>query len=411
MGDVARLTAWGQAEQVLQALGAPASLAREELLRPGRHSSSGVLGETVELRRKDLRPAAFPYQLELAEEVADRVGEGRRGLLSLPTGAGKTRTAVLALLRRLAQDSDSRWLWMAPSIELVEQAARTFIELWTQDAGAPDVSLAVRSRHPDARVWFNTPQAMQRQDLGEQAFDVIVFDEAHQLGAPTFRRAVDSWSHAGTSVIGLSATPGRSDDRETRFLVDYFDQSLLRSSELGRNPVLALQDRGVLARLGFRGIGTRDPDLDETDRIRRLAKLCRHLDSRGRRVMVFTATVAEAIGISVYLRSVGVAADYVEGSLPEGERRARISDFADGRVGVLLNQRLLATGYDCPAVTDVVLGTRIGSAILFEQMVGRAARGPLTGGANLARVWEFDDHLSIHGLPQSYYRYRDFEWR
>jgi DNA repair protein RadD len=77
---------------------------------------------------------------------------------------------------------------------------------------------------------------------------------------------------------------------------------------------------------------------------------------------------------------------------------------------VLANQHLLAVGYDCPAVTDVVIQNKISSLILFEQIVGRAARGPLTGGSRVASVWEFEDHLALHGLPQSYYRYRDYDW-
>jgi superfamily II DNA or RNA helicase len=96
--------------------------------------------------------------------------------------------------------------------------------------------------------------------------------------------------------------------------------------------------------------------------------------------------------------------------MPAEDRYAIISAFERHKISVLVNQRLLATGYDCPAVTDVLLLTRIGSPILFEQIVGRAARGPRTGGSRVGTIWEFDDHLAMHGLPSSYYRYKDYDW-
>ena len=72
---------------------------------------------------------------------------------------------------------------------------------------------------------------------------------------------------------------------------------------------------------------------------------------------------------------------------------------------------VLATGYDCPAIRHVILATQIRSPIMFEQIVGRASRGPLVGGHAKSTVWQFDDHLAAHGLPQSYYRYSDYDWR
>ena len=175
--------------------------------------------------------------------------------------------------------------------------------------------------------------------------------------------------------------------------------------------MLALQERGVLAKLVFKDASRTFAAERSLDRAKITLELSRRLMNKGRKVLVFTESVVDAKAFASILISEGYPATFVEGELPEGERSERIADFADGRSSLIFNQRLLATGYDCPAVSDVVLGSRIGSPVLFEQMVGRAARGPLTGGSPVARIWDFDDHLSIHGLPQSYYRFRDFEWQ
>lgn len=95
---------------------------------------------------------------------------------------------------------------------------------------------------------------------------------------------------------------------------------------------------------------------------------------------------------------------------PKTEREETLRGFADGQLKVLINKQLLATGYDCPSVDHVVLSIPIGSAILFEQIVGRVSRGPEVGGTPEGTVWQLDNNLAIHGLPNSYYRFRDFDW-
>jgi DNA repair protein RadD len=371
------------------------------------------------LVRSELRPTLFGYQEELATEALRVLNQADRGLLALPTGAGKTRTAVAAVLEFLAE-GHKRVVWLAPSKELVNQAVDTFGEMWLHNGSAPDLQLAQRSQpflKEDATgVWLTTPQAVHasvRAQIGSGSWDAVVFDEAHQLGARTFRNAVDGLLGDGARVglLGLSATPGRFSDLETEELVDYFERRLITSRSLKADPVGILQRWGILSRLKFQMVVRNGVRLDGIERLRTTTLLCERLSLQGRRVLVFTASVAEAVVLAEAIRSRGRNALDVHSGLSDVERDRRISAFGSGKAQVMTNQRLLATGYDCPAVSDVVLTSKVGSPILFEQMVGRAARGPQTGGDPKATVWQFDDHLAVHGLPQSYYRYRDFEWR
>ena len=95
---------------------------------------------------------------------------------------------------------------------------------------------------------------------------------------------------------------------------------------------------------------------------------------------------------------------------PATRRESILGRFAAGEIPVLFNKTLLATGYDCPGVTDVVLATPIRSAILWEQMLGRASRGPAVGGTEVGYVWELDDHRNMHHRVMSYVRYRGELW-
>ena len=365
------------------------------------------------LRRADQGIRLFDYQVDLSSQMVQLSREGMqsRALVSLPTGSGKTRTAMAAVIENLKSTTGSRWLWLAPTLELLDQAYSTLIELWRADPHVRDLEVTVRDQPSvNTDVWLTTPQSVNSGIAGDLRFQNVIFDEAHQLEAPTFKASVERIADDGSNLFGLSATPGRADSRETEGLVRFFGGNLLTSELLGRNPVEELQRRGVLSKFAFRVIGKRGQHLDEPGRLRATLHACRTLISRRRRTLVFTKTVAEAVALATVLQEAGLPASYVDGRLSEYERRERLAAFRVGETRLLLNQKLLATGYDCPAVSDLILATEVRSPILFEQMVGRAARGPATGGSSLARIWEFDDHLGLHGLPSSYYRYRDYDW-
>ena len=378
---------------------------------------------SFEYDRVTQRPALFDFQQDLVQQIL-RLHHSY-ALLALPTGAGKTRTGASAVLEGIASGRFQRVLWLAPSIELVEQAFSTFADLCVFQGNLTSILLTREPVLEKGRplILLTTPQTIyaRRNDRRYlQSWDIIVFDEAHQLGAPTFRAAVEAVTRGPDRrmqsvslpiLLGLSATPGRVDYSETEDLVALFEGNLLKSARLGSDPVGTLQREGVLANLTFKSLTkARVSAEQEARRLMIAANACAELVRRGRRPLVFAATVPSAIVLADVLRGSSVRAEALHSETPAPYRRAVLGAFETGKIDVLVNQRLLATGYDCPAISDVLILGRIGSPVLFEQVVGRAARGPKTGGSRTASIWDFDDHLQIHGRPSSYYRYKDFDW-
>jgi superfamily II DNA or RNA helicase len=318
-----------------------------------------------------------------------------------------------------------RVVWLAPTVELIDQAYETTKNLWAVHGGLNDLFLSrdlkqVESQSPT--LVFVTPQAVYQQSRkgplrGLVKPNLVVFDEAHQLGAPTFRKAVEALGCLDESrpvgLIGLSATPGRTDDDETEHLVNLFGGQLLIARCLGSQPIQELQKDRILARVEFKKIPVKvsPGPADTAQRLKIAVRFCKSLVRTNRaKPLVFAPDVGSAVVLAEALSESGIRAHAIHSGLSPESRRRFIREFADGQVDLLTNHRILATGYDCPAVSDLVFMSEVGSAIQFEQMVGRACRGTRTGGASTARVWEFDDHRSLHGLPESYYRYRDFNW-
>jgi DNA repair protein RadD len=381
-----------------------------------------VVGQREELlQRVSQKPELFDYQRELANDAINYLGDGKRALISLPTGGGKTRTAAFVVLDYFSKNPKSSIVWMAPTMELLDQAHDTISNLW---AGfglvgdilvSRDLSKLLGSSNEVSKIWLCTPQAAnaKMQDVEKAKWALIVFDEAHQVAAPTFKKAVEQIceSNSGTSLIGLSATPGRSINGQVDQLAAIFNGKLLVSSTLGKHPVNFLQQRGILSRLDFKLLNDGDNTfLSNIERLKISVKKISELARLGQRSLVFTSSVVESEALTMVLKHSGITSHHVDGRQSDNSRRFKLHEFASGKAMVVTNQKLLTTGYDCPAVSNVFLTARVTSPILFEQMVGRAARGPRTGGSRRSNIWQFEDHLTIHGLPQSYYRYLDYEW-
>jgi DNA repair protein RadD len=381
----------------------------------------------------------FDYQRELVDGMSCVVKSKfpeNVSIVALPTGGGKTRTAVWAILELLGAGVIAKPLWLAPTRELLEQALATFELLWKVNPSVESLSL-VRCHvggEPLAKdtrvVSFMTPQMLHQRTQKTPSYlrrtDLIIFDEAHHALAPTYQSAIKTQRPRATALVGLSATPGRSTEQGTEGLVDLFGSRLVRSSLLGDQPVKALQERGILSLLEFHRIklGKKWPGL-AIER-KGAGKSCRELEvntarfdaviakcielSREGKVLVFAGSISHANALAAVLLGRDISAASISSQTPDRQRRETLDRFQNGDIRVLVNKQLLATGYDCPTITDAVLAVPISSSILFEQIVGRVSRGPKVGGNEIGRVWQLDDNLSINGYPSSYYRFRDFNW-
>ena len=382
------------------------------------------------LRRPPFGSLLLDFQEDLAAQIVETCAlppPQNIGLVALPTGGGKTRTATCAVLDLMNRGTRSV-LWLAPSRELLEQAVSTFSDLWARYPSQLSSLDLLRSQASGEfpvsalpTVHFATPQMLYRRAVDSPGrlptWDLVVFDEAHLADAPTFRESLNVARTRGDkpcAAFGLSATPGRRDDRGTESLIDLFGRRLLTSAKLGKDAFETLQKKGVLARVDFRIIPSSrkpsgaEPALDP-QRFGATVTLCEKLAAEGR-TLLFAGSVAHAAALAVALRGRGVRAKHVSGRTPLGARASILRSFQEGSVDVLCNKSLLATGYDCPSIANVVLTVPVKSPILFEQIVGRASRGPAVGGNERSTAWYFDDHLKMHGKPASYQRYALSGW-
>ncbi len=144
-----------------------------------------------------------PYQ---EEALTAWRAEGCRGVVVLPTGAGKTLVGAMAL----AEVGQST-LVVVPTIDLLSQWRRALADALAlgHDPGNDQIGVYGGGAHELRPITIITYESAQLHPELLRRFGLLIFDECHHLPAPTYRQIAEG---AYTPLrLGLSATPERAD--------------------------------------------------------------------------------------------------------------------------------------------------------------------------------------------------------
>lgn len=374
----------------------------------------------------------FAHQRRAVHQVKQLLSqEPRRVLLHMPTGSGKTRTAMNIIADHLRSQESAIVVWLAYSEELCEQAATEFQQAW-QYLGDRDVSLhrfwgnyeleldQVRDGivvSGLSKVYSRAKNSIQFINRLGSRSSLVIIDEAHQAIAETYSLVLDTLvvPYDKTGLLGLTATPGRTwaDISADAELAKFFAQRKVTLEIPGYNsPVDYLVAEGYLAKANYRslfyesGLSLTKRDLnrikdelelpqhlldrlaeDEQRNLRILLEI-EDLAQRHRRIIVFGISVQHSKLLAAVLRARGFVADAVTGDTPPQERKRLISSFKEisPETKILCNYGVLTTGFDAPCTSAAVIARPTKSLVLYSQMVGRAIRGIRAGGNETAEI-------------------------
>ena len=370
-----------------------------------------------------------PFQRQVLHDLLTAVSGSnlyeRRVVVHLPTGAGKTRIASHAAASILndRHAEGKVFLWLAASEELCEQAAQSLTDAWSSignriatmyrfwgdsslEFGLLDEGFVVAGIQ---KLWS---AANSRLRAGEQGFLTklgrktagIVFDEAHQAIAPTYRFVAEQLTVDNPPLIGLTATPGRTWrlDGDDFDLAEMFGEQKVTIDPRGHdNSVAYLIANGYLAAPEFVRVdvhletniaepsGAGDYRADDLRMVgndpawhARVVRLTLGALARHDRVMVFCPSVQSALEAAREVDGKGFRSAAIVAGTPTEDRDTAISAFraGDSEPMALFNYAVLTAGFDAPRTRCVIIARPTTSLVLYSQMVGRAMRGPRSGG-------------------------------
>lgn len=262
-------------------------------------------------------------------------------------------------------------------------------------------------RRPGAPVQIASIDTLRRRATKPPA-DLIIIDEAHRALAKSYVDLLDGYPDA--AVIGLTATPQRSDGRG---LNEVFDEmvTVARYSELVESGHLVAPRVWSAPTLpDLSGVRMKGRDYDP----RQLQDACNKATltgdivdhyrkhGNGQPALCFAVGVEHSQAIAEQFQSAGIPAAHVDGNTPVMERDHVFAALQSGELKVVSNCDVATEGTDIPCVKTVIMARPTKSLRVFLQQAGRGSR-PWRGAPFV--VLDHAGNAVEHGLPQA-----DREW-
>ncbi|MFI2068319.1 sacsin N-terminal ATP-binding-like domain-containing protein [Streptomyces mirabilis] len=402
----------------------------------GSRTPSPPAFETVEGPRDF--PSLHEYQEDLVRNITtmlDRLAP-QRGMLSLPTGAGKTRVTAEAVIRWVKRVGDLKGplLWIAQTEELCEQAVQSWKFVWNKVGAERPLTISRLWSTNEVGNVVDHPHLVVATDaklercLGTDQYAwlreaaLVIVDEAHTAISKRYTEILSQLGltqyETGRHLLGLTATPFRNrNEEETRRLAGRFGNRRLDEGVFpSGDPYHDLQDWGMLAQVEHRTLegGRIELTRDEKTHADRMAMLSRSAEqrladdhARSRRIvdsvaelpddwptLLFATSVDHAKYLAAMLNDRGVRSAAVDSTTSAQDRRTRIENFRSGRIRVLTNYGVLTQGFDAPATRAVVVARPVYSTNVYQQMIGRGLRGPRNGGKESCLILNISDNIT-----------------
>jgi superfamily II DNA or RNA helicase len=341
------------------------------------------------------------------EEALHRwFGSKNRGVIVLPTGAGKTLVALEAI-RRLK----STTLIVVPTLDLLNQ----WREALQQHLNVPEVGVLGGGSKVISDITVSTYDSASLLSAKISTnFGLLIFDEAHHLPSPSYRLAAES--SIAPYRLGLTATPERYDELHVdleqlvgpivyriapRLLEQegYLAQYRIQTIQVTLSPEEKLQYEAhmkifrnytkklseIIPSWNFETIVTRtlfDPEarraLSFLEKARRIAleasMKINYIGSlleehRDEKIIIFSRytriveRISDLFGIPLITHKTKVS-----------EREQILSGFRDGTFSKIVTGQVLDEGVDVPDASVGIIISGTGSKREFIQRLGRLLR-------------------------------------
>lgn len=374
----------------------------------------------------NVKKELFEYQRQAFEEIVEYLTQDRKKcLLHMPTGSGKTTTAMRAVASFFINYRPTRIVWLAHNEELCEQAIDEFKKTWNH-VGDRNIQIIRFFRIHSIDILEQTKEDKDvfivaglekifEAEKQHNAFlttladrvKLIVMDEAHQALAPTYKTILEQLvekrpGHVG--LFGLSATPGRTDNTEE--LAQLFEHNKVTLETGTGNPITYMINKGYIAcpkskivrsdtiiteeelhQINVAKIDVPKKILEKLGRdsnrnLKIIIEIEDLIKSGHKRIIFFAPSLRGSIDVSIILAARGHKAFHIDGNTPHERRGKTVETFQSDKeeTMIMCNFGVFTTGFDVPQISAAVIARPTKSTVLYSQMVGRAMRGPMMGG-------------------------------
>ena len=370
-----------------------------------------------------------PYQNQVKLQLQENIKKSSSkfsSLIVMPTGSGKTRTAIEFMIDFIRDKRKCNVLWAVESPELAEQSLLSFASLW--QLRGDRIVKAQRcfgkfvpefDTEDNIKIVFaGFDKLNSLKDKSHKFYtyfrsstDLLVIDEAHFSLAETYETLISDIKNNSDNIInvGLTATPMREDDNDFMNLKQYFTNGQIDFKDDNNNiisdPIEYLQKNGYLARINPEYLKIEPENIDQfnkklNDEIINRVKIS--LEKK-EQIIVFAMSKDHAIALNILFKYYKFKSECIVGETLVSDRQEFFKDFKEKKINILVNYGILSTGIDLPKVDVLILARKFHQYTTAMQVVGRALRGEKNGGNKNNTIVSITSNRNIINDPSNLY--------
>ncbi|MGC2941638.1 MULTISPECIES: DUF3427 domain-containing protein [unclassified Brevibacterium] len=318
----------------------------------------------------------------LAEIEKVRAAGEDKALVVSATGTGKTILAALDVKAANPQ----RVLFVVHREQILDRAIEEFTKVLNLDSWEVGKFVGVK-RELDRRIVFATVQSLgslaKLEQIPRDYFDYILIDEVHRAGARMHQNIIQYFEP--DFMLGITATPERSDDFNVYSLFDYNVPYEIRLQKALEEDMLApFHYYGVT---DFEMGGEVISDASQLSTLvapERVAHLIKAIERYGHvgdpvKGLMFCSRKDEARELSLLLNQRKVHGQQLRTRALTGEdsvevRERVVAQLENGELDYIITVDVFNEGIDIRTVNQVVMLRQTQSSIIFTQQLGRGLR-------------------------------------
>ena len=347
----------------------------------------------------------YIFQDDAIKNIVSDFGENSsaRLLLVIPTGGGKTLTAIRSINEMIDKGEihdKAKCLWITHRKALKKQTT----DVRDNQKWAKKFKFSTQLSNLMTIKMVKEGERLINHDKNNE-FKYVIIDECHHSSAASydifFRRK-------NLGILGLTATPTRLDKKELVFDKTSYQITFRK-----------LVSAGVIIKPKFQTILTNET-ITSSDISLNNKKQSEKFDTQERnlkivdeiinnqetysKVVIYVNTVSHAKSLyrvfldfteeDPFYNFVGFIAASNNNHL-KIDNNKYLDKFKKSKTGIIINTNILTEGYDDPSINTIAMGVPTSSLVRYIQCVGRAIRNPDDLGSNFQApsVLDFSDNL------------------
>lgn len=347
------------------------------------------------------------YQAEAANAVWNYFTTGGKGnpLICMPTGTGKSVVIACILYGMLMQYPRERFMVITHVQELIEQDFAKFLDVWP-NAPAGIYSAGLNRWDTQHSVIFAGIDSVAKRANDFGRISIVFVDEAHLVSDKENTRYIKFFDELRKAnpfvrIVGLTATPwrlGLGHLTEGGIFTDVcFDvtgkDAFNRFIQEGY--LCPLVPKETKTYLDVEGVHTRGSEyisselqaaVDNDEKTYAALSETLQLAGDRRHWLVYCAGLSHVERTCRMLNSMGVSAVAFHNKMGRVERKTALAAWKAGHYTAAVNNNILTTGIDFPALDLMVILRPTLSSVLWGQMLGRGTRPFFAPGYDLSTI-------------------------